>query len=98
MQLTSSQVFGVTGPHNIGTGSPVSVVQPTGSSGTGFGSQVTGSPYRASGSQGSPVVGTLAFGSQVIGSSTSRSSSDEDRPVWEQSLGKKPLRLRDTLK
>ena len=51
MQQTGSQFFGVSGPHNIGTGSPVSVVQPTGSLGTGFGSQVTGSPYRASRSQ-----------------------------------------------
>ena len=38
MQFTGSQVSGVTGPQSIGTGSPVSVVQPTGSSGTGFGS------------------------------------------------------------
>ena len=68
-------------------------------SGTGFGSQVTGSPYRASGSQGSPVVGTLASGSQVTGVSTSGSSSDEDRLVWEQSSGKKkPKWLRETLK
>ena len=83
VQQTGSQVSEVTGPHNIGTGSPVSVVQPTGSSGTGFGSQITGSPYRASGSQSSPVVGTLASGSQVIGASTSGSSSDEDKLVWE---------------
>ena len=73
----------VTGPQSIGTSSPVSVVQPAGSLGTGFGSQVTGSSYRASGSQCSPVVGTPASGSQVTGVSTSGSSSDEDRPVWE---------------
>ena len=89
MQLTGSQVFGVTGPHSIGTGSLVSVVQPIGSSGTGFGSQVTGSPYRATGSQVSPSVASPASSSQVIGSSTSRSSSNEDRPMWEQSSGKK---------
>ena len=94
-----SQVFGVTGPHSMGTGSPVSVVQPAGSSGIGFRSQVTGSQYRASGSQSSPVVGTPASGSQVTGVSTSGSSSDEDRPVWEQPSGKKkPKWLRETLK
>ena len=83
----------------MGTGSPVSVVQPIGSSGTGFGSQVTGSSYRALGSQSSLVVGTRTFGSQVIGVSTFGSSSDEDRPVWEQSSGKKKSKwLRDTLK
>ena len=81
VQQTGSQVSGVTRPHSIGTSSPVSVVQPTGSLGTGFGSQVTGSPYRASGSQGSPVVGTPASGSQVTGASTFGSSSDEDRRV-----------------
>ena len=75
------------------------MVQPAGSSGTSFGSQVTSSPYRALGSHGSPVVGTLASGSQVIGVSTSGSSSYEDRPVWEQSSGKKkPKWLRETLK
>ena len=75
------------------------MVQPAGSSGTGFGSQVTGSPYRASRSQGSPIVGPPASGSQLIGPSTSGSSSDEDRPVWEQPPTKKtPKWLRDTLK
>ena len=75
------------------------MVQPVGSSGTGFGSQVTGSPYRATGSQVSPSVGSPASSSQVIGSSTSRSSSDKDRPVWEQpSRKKKPKWLRETLK
>ena len=75
------------------------MVQPTGYLGTGFGSQVTGSPYRASGSQGSPVVGTPASDSQVIGVSTSSSSSDEDRPMWEQPSGKKkPKWLQETLK
>ena len=38
VQLIGSQVFGVNGPQSIGTGSPVSVVQPIGSSGIGFGS------------------------------------------------------------
>ena len=99
MQQTGSQVSGVTGPHSMGTGSPVSAVQPVGSSGTGFGSQITGSPYRGSGSQSSPIVGTPASGSQVIGASTSGSSSDEDKPVWDQPSGKKKLKwLRDTLK
>ena len=75
------------------------MVQPTGSSRTGFGSQVTGSPYRALGSQGSLVVGTPASSSQVTGVSTSGSSSDEDRPVWEQSSRKKkPKWLPGTLK
>ena len=67
----------------MGTGSPVSVVQPTEYSGIGFGSQITGSPYRASGSQTSPIVGTPASSSQVTGVSASGRSSDEDRPVWE---------------
>ena len=58
VQQTGSQVSGVTGPQIVGTGSPASVVQPTGSSGTSFESRVTGSPYRASGSQRSLVVGT----------------------------------------
>ena len=74
------------------------MVQPAESSGTGFGSQVIGSPYRASRSQSSPVVGTPAFGSQVTGVSTSGSSSDEDKPVWEQPSRKKTNWLRDTLK
>ena len=83
----------------MGTGSPVLVVQLEGSSVTGFGSQVIGSPYRAPRSQSSPVVGTLASGSQVTRISTSGSLSDENRPVWEQSLGKKkPKWLQDTLK
>ena len=75
------------------------MVHPARSSGTGFGSQVTSSPYRALGSQGSPVVGTPAFGSQVTGVSTSGSSSNEDKPVREKSSEKKKLKwLRDTLK
>ena len=75
------------------------MVQPARSSGTGFRSQITGSPYRGSRSQGSLVVGTRAAGSHVIGASTSGSSSDEDRPVWEQPSGKKkPEWLRETLK
>ena len=98
MQQTGSQVFRVTGPHNIGTGSLVSVVQPAGSLGTDFGSQVIGSPYRASRSQGSPVVGTPTSGSQVTRPSTSGRSSDEVRPMWEQPSGKKkPKWLRETL-
>ena len=49
--------------------------------------------------QGSPVVGTPASGSHLTGVSTSGSSSDEDRPVWEQSSRKKkPKWLQDTLK
>ena len=51
----------------MGTGSLVSVVHPAGSLGIGFGSQITGSPYRGSVSQNSPVVGTPAAGSQVAG-------------------------------
>ena len=75
------------------------MVQPGGFSGTGFGSQVTGSLYRASGSQSSLVVGTLASGLQVTRASTSGSSADEDKPMWEQPSGKKkPKWLRDTLK
>ena len=60
VQQTGSQVSRVIGPHSVGTSSPVSVVQPAGSLGTGFGSQITGSPYRVSRSQGSPIVGTPA--------------------------------------
>ena len=68
-QQSGSQVSGVTGPHSVGTGSPGSVVRPAGSSGTGDGSTITGTPYRGSGSglrsglQGTPVVGTPASGS-----------------------------------
>ena len=43
--------------------------------------QLTGS--QVSEVTGSPVVGIPASGSHVIGVSTSWSSSDEDRPVWE---------------
>ena len=97
MQQTGSQVSRVLRPHIMGSSSPVSVVQPARSSGTGFGSQVTGLPYRASGSQSSLVVGTPTSGSQVTGVSTSRSSSNEDKPMWEQPSGKKkPKCLRDT--
>ena len=75
------------------------MVQPTRSSGTGFGSQVIGSPYISLGSQGSPVVGSPALGTHVSGPSTSGSSSDDDKPVWEQPSGKKkPKWLWETLK
>ena len=75
------------------------MVQPARSSRTGIGSTIKGTPYRASGSQSSPVVGTPAAGSQVTGFSSSSSSSDENRPVWEESSGKKkPKWLRETLK
>ena len=67
--------------------------QPTSSSGIGFGSQVTGSPYRTIGSQSSPAPGT-----QASGPSTSGSSSDDDRLVWEQTSGKNSKWLRETLK
>ena len=83
MQMTCSQVSGVTRPQSIGTRSPISVVQPTGSSGTGFGSQVTVSPYRVTGSQISPVVGSPAPSTHVFGPSTSGSSSDDGKLVWE---------------
>ena len=49
------------------------MVQPAGSSGTGFGSQIIGSMYRVSGSQSSPIVGTAVVGSQVTRASTSGS-------------------------
>ena len=75
------------------------MVQLLGISGIDFGSQVTGSPYRVTGSQSSPVVGSPASGTQVSGPSTSGSSSDDDRPVWEQPSGKKkPKWLWETLK
>ena len=75
------------------------MVHPAGSSGTCFGSQVIGSPYRATRSQGSLVVGSPAPGTQVFGPSTSGSSSNEDKLVWEQpSRKKKPRRLRETPK
>ena len=75
------------------------MVQPTGSSSIGDGSTITGTPYRASGSQSSPVVGTPATSSQVTRVSSSSSSSDEDRLVWEEPSGKKkPKWLRETLK
>ena len=46
-----------------------------------------------------PGCYTPASGSQVNGVSSFGSSSDEDRPVWEQSSGKKkPKWLRETLK
>ena len=100
-QQSGSQVFGVTGPQSVGTGSPGSVVRPSGSSGTGDGSIITGTPYRGSGSglQGKPGVGTLASGSQVTGVSSSGSSLDEDKLVWEKPSGKKkPKWLWETLK
>ena len=66
-----------------------------------MGSTITAKPYRGLGSglQGTPGVGTPASGSHVTWGTSSGSSSDEDRPVWEQSLGKKkPKWLRETLK
>ena len=75
------------------------MVQPTGNSGIGFGSQVIGSPYIAIRPHISPVVGLPTPRTQVSGPSTSGSSSYDDRPVWEQPLGKrKPKWLRETLK
>ena len=51
------------------------------------------------GLQGTPGVGTPASGSQVTGASGSGSSSDEDRPMWEDCSGKKkPKWLQETLK
>ena len=47
-QQSRSQVFGVTGSQSVGTGSLGSVVRPIGSSGTGDGSTITGTPYRGS--------------------------------------------------
>ena len=41
-QQSGSQVSGVTGPQSVGTGSPGSMVRPTGSSGTGDGSMIIG--------------------------------------------------------
>ena len=58
-----------------------SLVQTACSSGIGFGSQVIGSPYRATGSHISPVVGSPAPGTQVSGPSTNGSSLDDDRLV-----------------
>ena len=76
--------------------------------GTGDGFTSTGTAYRGSRSGsglqgtpgvGTPGVGTPASGSQVTGGTISGSSLDEDRPVWEQSSGKKnPRWLQDTLK
>ena len=97
-QQLGSQVFGVIGPQSVGTGS---VVRPAGSSGTGDGSTITGTPYKGSGSglQGIPCVGTPASGSQLTGASSSGSSSDEDRPMWEERSRKKKSKwLRETLK
>ena len=75
------------------------MVRPTGSSGIGDGSTITGTPYRRSRLQGTPGVGTLASGSQVTMGTSSNSSSDQDRPVWEQHLRTKALKwLQDTLK
>ena len=81
------------------------MVRPKGSSGTGDGSTITGTPYRGlrsgsgSGLQGTLGVGTPASGSQVTGASSFGSSSDEDRPVWEERSRKKnPNCLRETLK
>ena len=80
-------------------GSSGSVVQPAGTSRTGFGSQVTGSPIAATRSQSSPVVGSPTLGTQVSWPSTFGSSLDDDKPVWEQPSGKrKPKWLRETLK
>ena len=89
VQVTGSQVSGVIGTHSTGTRSSVSVVQPTGSSRTGFGSQVTGLPYIGTGSQISPVVGSPTLGTQISGPSTSGNSSVDDRPVWDQPSRKK---------
>ena len=45
------------------------------------------------------MVGSTTLGTQVFGPSTSKSSSDDDRPVWKQPSGKrKPKWLRETLK
>ena len=97
--MTASQVCEDTGPQSTCTGSSGSVVQPEGSSRTGFGSQVTSSPYKATGSQISPIVGSPAPGTKVSRPSTSVNSSDDDRPIWEQPLGKKkPKWLWETLK
>ena len=81
------------------------MVRPVGSSGTGDGSTIIGTPYRVlglgsrSGLQGTPGVGTPVSGSQVTGASSSVSSSYEDRPVWEERSGKKkPKWLWETLK
>ena len=53
----------------------------------------------AIGSYISLVIGSPTPGTQVFGPSTSGSSSNDDRPVWEQPLGKKkPKWLRETLK
>ena len=100
-QQSGSQVYGVTGPQSVGTCSPGSVVRPAGSSGTGDGSTITGTPYRGSRLrlQGTPSVGTPALGSQVTEASSSSSSSDDDRPVREERSGKKkPKWLWETLK
>ena len=48
-QQSGSQISRVTGPQSVGTGSPGSVVRPAGSSGTGDGSTITGTPYRGLG-------------------------------------------------
>ena len=79
------------------------MVQPAGSSRIGDGSTITGTLYResvlGSGLQGTPGVGTPASSSQVTGGTSSGSSSDEERPVCEQSSWKKkPKWLRETLK
>ena len=62
IQSTSSQVSGVTGPLVTDTSSSGSVVQEAGTSGTGFGSQVIGSLFTATGSQVSPVASSPALG------------------------------------
>ena len=81
------------------------MVRPVGSSGRGGGFTTTGTPYRGwrsgsgSGLQGSPGVGTPASGSQVTRVSSSGSFLDEERLVWEETLGKKKTKwLRETLK
>ena len=43
-QESGSQVSRVTGPHSVGTGSLGSMVRPAGSSGTGDGSTIIGTP------------------------------------------------------
>ena len=57
------------------------MVQQAGSSGIGFGSQATGSPYIATESQISPVIGSLDPRTHVSGPSTYGSSSYDDRLV-----------------
>ena len=100
-QQSGSQVSGVTRPQSVGTSSPGSMVRPIGCSGTCDGATITDTPYRgsSSGLQDTPGVGTPASGSQVTRVSSSGSSSDEDKLVWEEPSGKKkPKWLQETLK